>query len=144
MFLYEAIAFPAKSTLIEAIRKGHFATWPGLTVKRVQKYVTQNIIHDKGHMHMQRQVKSKKEDNTAKNKDNTVAEKDATETESLNPIQEHNNSKTNEYFARIEETGLCGTDQTGKFPNTSIRGYKYMFVLYNYDPNGILVRPMKN
>ena len=41
MFLYEAIGFPAKSTLMEAIRKGHFATWPGMTVKRVQKYVTQ-------------------------------------------------------------------------------------------------------
>ena len=61
-----------------------------------------NIIHDKGHMYMQRQVKSKKEDNTTKNKDNTVAEKDATETESLNPIQDDNISKTNEYFTRID------------------------------------------
>ena len=48
------------------------------------------------------------------------------------------------HFARIEETGLCGTDQTGKLPYKSKRGYKYIFVLYSYNPNSILVRAMKN
>ena len=90
------------------------------------------MTHDKGHMHMQRQVKSKKEGSTTKKESDSIAEID---TEALNPTQEPNNSKTNEYFAKIEETGLCGTDQTEKFRYTSKRGHKYMFVLYNYDPN---------
>ena len=137
LFLYEAIGFPTKTTLIKAVNKGHFATWPGLTVSRINKYIKQDIINDKGHMHMQRQ-KTKK---ITKKLDEKV---DNSEEEALEPVQEPKNNKTNEYFAKIEETGLCGIDQTGKLPYTSKRGYKYIFVLYNYDPNAILVRPMKN
>ena len=48
------------------------------------------------------------------------------------------------HFARIEETGLCGTDQSGKLPYRSKRGNQYIFVLYSYDPNSILFRAMKN
>ena len=94
-------------------------------------------------MYMQRQVKSKREEGTTKKESDLVAEQDETETEALNPTQKPNNSKTNEYFTRIEETGLCDTDQTGKFSYTSKRGHKHIFVLYNYDPNGILVRATK-
>ena len=35
-------------------------------------------------------------------------------------------------------------DLTGAFPYTSSRGYKYLYVLYNYDSNLILVEPLKN
>ena len=45
---------------------------------------------------------------------------------------------------KVEETGVCGTDQTGEVPVRSRRGNQYIFVLYNYDTNSILVRPMKN
>ena len=39
MFRYEAIGFLIKTTLIKVIKKGRFATWPGLIVQRVKKYV---------------------------------------------------------------------------------------------------------
>ena len=136
-FLYEALGHPNKSTLIKAVKKGHLATWPGLTVKRIQKYITADIINAKGHMHMKRQVKYK--DKKKEHKDNQ-ADKD----KALEPTQELNNIKTNMHFAQIEETGLCGTDQTGKLPYRSKRGHKYIFVLYNYDSNSILVRAMKS
>ena len=35
-------------------------------------------------------------------------------------------------------------DLTGKFSVTSISGHKYVMVLYHYDSNGIIFRPMKN
>jgi hypothetical protein len=36
------------------------------------------------------------------------------------------------------------TDLTGAFPVTSQAGNKYMFILYNYNSNAILIEPMKN
>ena len=57
LFLYAALGRPNKTTLIKAIQKGHFATWPGLTMKRVQKYIQGDITNAKGHIHLQRQVK---------------------------------------------------------------------------------------
>ena len=38
--------------------------------------------------------------------------------------------------------GITYTDQTGKFPYTSSRGNKYIFTLYNYDANFILVKAL--
>ena len=39
LFLYGAAGYSVISTLIKAIQKGHFATWPGLTEKQVKKYL---------------------------------------------------------------------------------------------------------
>ena len=36
------------------------------------------------------------------------------------------------------------TDLTGRFPVTSTNGNEYIFVLYNYDSNAILIEPLKN
>ena len=36
------------------------------------------------------------------------------------------------------------TDHTGRFPVTSNRGNKYLFIIYDYESNCILVRPMNN
>ena len=35
------------------------------------------------------------------------------------------------------------TDQTGRFPITSSRGYKYIMIAYDYDSNTILAEPIK-
>ena len=40
--------------------------------------------------------------------------------------------------------GKISTDQTGRFPALSNRGNQYIMVMYAYDPNAILVAPMKN
>ena len=36
------------------------------------------------------------------------------------------------------------SDQTGKFPKRSQRGYKYIMVMVDIDSNAILVKPMKS
>ena len=107
LFLHGALGCPTRSTLIKALKLGHLATWPGLTTQRIQKHIQENTMTDKGHMHMTRQIKKLKQEKT---------EQSQTEEEALNPQQETDNEKTNLNFARIEETGPCGTDQTGKFP----------------------------
>ena len=35
-------------------------------------------------------------------------------------------------------------DSTGRFPHQSSRGASYLFVLYNYDTNAILIEPLKS
>ena len=40
--------------------------------------------------------------------------------------------------------GKTYSDQTGRFPYQSLRGNKYLFVLYDYDSNVILVEALKN
>jgi hypothetical protein len=48
------------------------------------------------------------------------------------------------YATTIEPTGNIHTDQTGRFPSISSKGYKCIMVLYNYDSNAILAEPMKS
>ena len=36
------------------------------------------------------------------------------------------------------------TDQTGRFPFTSSRGYKYIMIAYDYDFSNILAEPIKS
>ena len=35
------------------------------------------------------------------------------------------------------------SDQTGRFPHTSSRGYQYLMVMYDYDSNAVVVEPLK-
>lgn len=37
-YLHAAASFPTKAAWIEAIKAGHYTSWPGLTVERVQKH----------------------------------------------------------------------------------------------------------
>ena len=58
-----------------------------------QKHIQEDIITDKGHIHLIRQIKNK-------TKNQIVTE------EALEPQQETNNKKLQEYYVRIETTGL--------------------------------------
>ena len=56
------------------------------------------------------------------------------------------NLRTNVVFAAIlTEADLrkSYSDQTGKFPVQSSRGYNYVMILYDYDSNVILSKPLK-
>ena len=138
-FLYGAADWPVVSTLIKTTKKGYFATWPGLTVKRVRKYAANHIFTAKGHMHL----KGKTNKHKTRLKEYKPSETD----NAMNPIQEKGNNKAHQHFAKIIDTGLIGlfgTDQTGKLPTTSRRGHKYLFILYSYDPNSILILLIKS
>ena len=51
---------------------------------------------------------------------------------------------TNTVFTKIiNHKRQIATYLTGKFPVTSNRGNKYIFVLYKYDRNSILILPLK-
>ena len=47
------------------------------------------------------------------------------------------------FFSVMEIPSKIYTDQTGRFPVTSVRAYKYMMVPYEKDSNTIMVYPIK-
>lgn len=59
LFLYGAAGYPPTSTLIKAIKRGHYATWPGFTVKRINKYIHNNEKSIMGHLQLRKQTKKK-------------------------------------------------------------------------------------
>ena len=44
----------------------------------------------------------------------------------------------------IDITGKVSIDQTGYFPVTPCKGKKYLVVVYDYDTNAILTKPLQN
>jgi hypothetical protein len=49
-YLQGTIFTPVKTTIVQAINNGNFASWPGLTVKNVNKHHKRTIATAKGHM----------------------------------------------------------------------------------------------
>ena len=95
------------------------------------KQLTPSMDTTEGHMkHIRKNIKSTKTQGTPPNKDKPM---------------EILETRSNHVFTEIIDTQQwIATDLTGIFPVTSNRGNKYLFILYNYDINCILVRPMKN
>jgi hypothetical protein len=52
--------------------------------------------------------------------------------------------KTQYIYAATIDAGQIYTDQTGRFPFVSGKGNKYIMVLYDYDSNSILAKPIKD
>ena len=53
--------------------------------------------------------------------------------------------QTHQTFLKVTECSRkIYTDQTGRFPITSSRGYKYIMIAYDYDSNNILAEPIKS
>ena len=47
-------------------------------------------------------------------------------------------------FASATDHQKLYSDQTGKFPAQSSRGYQYVVIMYDYDSNTILSKPLKS
>ena len=85
----------------------------------------------KGHIHQTR--KNRKSSKTQELK--------IPEEELMKPLVQ----RTNTVFTKIiDQKCQIATDLIGKFPVTSNMWNKYIFVLYDYDSNCILIRPMKS
>ena len=110
-----------------AIKNNFLSTWPGLTEQLVLKFLPKSEATAKGHI--QQSFKGKQ----------STQPREPSEPPSQNPTCTH--------IVYLQATDLAGkfyTDQTGRFPVTSSRGFKYIMVAYNYDSNTIRAKPMKN
>ena len=128
-WLHAAAFSPSTSTFLNAIQRNFFATWPGLTPESVRRYLPSSEATVKGHLDQQRQRKRKH-----------------------NPPDEQTPSalgtRSHTIYSAIVDpstpTGRTYSDLTGRFPVQSNRGANYILVVYEYDSNAILVRPLRN
>ena len=128
---------PVISTWTKAIKKGHFATWSGLIEELVQKYYNPNDEISMGHMKAKKWSSKRAPQRTVSDPDPFLPD--------LEPPQEANNQPTHNLFTTIWETSeRTYSDQTGAFPIQSSRGNKYIFIMYAYDANAIMVEPIKS
>jgi hypothetical protein len=137
-FLHACAFSPQYSTFLRALRHNHFNSWPGLTTTLITKHLKKSLATSKGHLRMEQQqvIQSTK----------ITTDLDLATSLDIIPTQEPNNLRTNVVFATIlTETDLrkSYSDQTGKFPVQSSRGYNYVMILYDYDSNIILSKPLK-
>lgn len=130
-FYHQSCCSPTVGTWTDAIDKGFFATWPGLTSELVRKHLPKSVATVKGHQRQQfKNVRSTKAHalHVSNSIDSTTAP-----------------APTNWIFVdSMPVTGRVYTDQTGQFPYVSSRGNKYVMILYDYDSNAIMVAPMKS
>jgi hypothetical protein len=129
-YLHGACFSPVKSTWIKAIKMGFFLSWPGLNEHSADKYLSKSTSTTKGHLNHQRQ-----NTRTTKSKEAQLLDPDNDQDRGI---------KTHYMYAAIIDAGQIYTDQTGRFPDVSSKGNKYIMVLYYYDSNAILVQPIKN
>jgi hypothetical protein len=136
-YLHAAAGYPTKSTWVKAIKNNQYASWPGLTMEAVSKYFPESDKTHKGHGRKRRSgLRSTKKATPQESEENNV-------------IMPRPTLKSGEVHVRItnvlkEATGKLSTDQTGRLPRKSQRGYEYIMTLYKNDSNAILVEPMKN
>ena len=135
---YHAVAFsPVPSTFVRAIHRGHFSSWPGLTTSLITNHLTKSIATSKGHLRMQSQ-----------NLNSTKTKSDVnTPALDFAPTQEPSNPRTHTAFLTLidnKEFARSYSDQAGRFPITSSRGNKYVFIFYDYDANAILATAIPN
>ena len=125
-----AVAFsPSPRTFVDAIQRNFFATWPGLTANIVQCYLTQTDATVKGHLDQLQQRKRKHPSPEEQPTPST-----GTCSHTINAA----------ILAPSAPTGRTYSDLTGRFPIQSNRGANFILVVYKYDSNAIIVRPLRN
>ena len=133
LFYHRAAFSPVKSTFLKAIQNGAFKSWPGLTTDLIKKHLPDQPATALGHMKLIKQGIALTKNHTNNNNPDDITDKD---------------KRTNMVFAITTDlddlSDTIYTDLCGRFPHTSLRGNKYVFILYEYDSNSILAEPMKN
>ena len=115
---------------VKAIRAGNYVSWPGLTVKKVNKFYPETDESSKGRMRQTRQ-------GFCSTKEKAVV-RDKTKEATLR-------TKQHEMYVRVDQVkDTIYIDQTEKFPITSSRGHKYIMIMCEINGNAVLVEPMKN
>ena len=139
-YLHQAAFSPPKATLLKALHKNQFVTWPGLTVKAVQKYLPElSPATDKGHMKRQKLgIRSTKE------KIMTALSTIETARGINPPMEKETKNQIFVYHAVLEiKAGTIYVNYTGNFPIHSLEGNTAIFILYNWSSNAILSTTVK-
>lgn len=138
-FSHASLCSPTVSTLETALKKNYVRGFPGLTAKSLRKHTPNSVATAKGHLNQQR----------ARNKSHNLSKlvildelPDEDRNHDMHPSFEE---RKNYCFAVIiEPQNQIFTDLTGRMVIPSSQGNQYIFVLYDYDSNAILVTALPN
>ena len=113
-------------------------TWPGIENINFGKHLPLSLATTLGHL-----------DQEQKNVQSTKLANKPHIPEEIHffPTPEKPNVPSHHCFELIESFIPKHTaygDLTGRFPHTSSRGNKYLFIVYDYESNAILCKPLKN
>jgi hypothetical protein len=109
-YLHKAMISFTRSALIHAVKKGHLATWRGLTEDAINKYLKLTPATTMGHMNQKRQ-------NTR-----STSKKVKHESEDEDITTQVSSEKTHLFFAVVLDQGQSCTDLMGTFPARSSKG----------------------
>jgi hypothetical protein len=108
---------PTKSALLQAVKKGHLTTWPGLTEAAINKHLKMTPAAAMGHMNQNGQnIRS-----TTKNEITSDLEDETVTPSSLGP-------KTHLVYAVVIDQGQLYTYLMGRFPLRASKGNWYVMV----------------
>ena len=128
-FLHATAGYPVKQTWLEAIKRGAYDSWPGLTAQLAARYCPTTDETIKGHMAQPRQhIRSTQPNGANPNEFTSPATPTATDTIHLEVVP------VNKLF----------TDDTGRFQPRSRSGNQYVMVALHTQSNAILVQPFAN
>jgi hypothetical protein len=110
-YLHKAMLSPTKPALLQAVKNGHLATWPGLTEHAISKHLKMTPATAMGHMNQWRQhILS-----TSKNPIKSDMEDETVTPAGLG-------SKTHLLYSVVTDQGQLYTNLTGRLPVSSSKG----------------------
>ena len=113
---HAALFIPVNKILLQSIKNVHFTAWPDLNVE-LMKHLPPSMSTEKVHMkQIRKNIKSTKTQGPPPTEDK---------------LMETLETRFNHVFAEIiNPQERIAADLTGRFPFTSDRGNKYLFILY--------------
>ena len=135
-FYHATMGFPAASTWCKAIDAGYFKGWPGLTSKRVRRFIKIVEETEMGHMDQRRAgIRSTRVPPDAESDPDSME---------LVPQTLLNDRTNHVYMTTADVEGKLYSDQTGRFPITSNRGNSVVVIFFCADGNYIKSYPIKS
>lgn len=143
-FYHASAGYPVKSTWLDAIWHGNYATWPSLTHANAPRYSPESTETMKGHTVQTRKgVRSTKPKPTPPSKV-TVPASAVPQPEDKVAAVPGPTGPLNEIHVRVEHTSKLYTNDMGQFPVQLCKGNQYIMLAYHCNSNVILVEPFKS
>jgi len=124
-YLHATAGFPPLKTFIAAIERNAYLTWPGLNKSNVTTLLEPSPYTAMGHLHMISQG-----------------------IRSTQPRVPHRHTTNHRISVNVVPTTqlkyTVASDLPGRYPITSARGHKYIFLMVDYDSNYIHAVPIKS
>jgi hypothetical protein len=121
-----------KSSLINAVKKGHLETWLGLTEEATNKHLKMTPVTAMGNInHKLQNIRSTKKGVKPESEDEDIT-------------TSGKGGKTHLVFAVVLDQGQIYTELTGYFPARSSKRNNVLMVCYSYDANYIRPIAMKS